>query len=327
MLPEPPIHAGASAMSLEPPVFRFDQLHVDVARNATDDFNLFHDPQRWMRIRGNPFRGPIVLGFQLEALIDFLIERQRAAESPDPSQMGAGEPPFANYEFRFAHELNPGESFRAEVRRTVRARRPGGETSNRVSLRRLDDTPILIGARTDTNSPRFLGEWEPGLLPRLDGVPDRSFVAGTGLFLKRKFLNNSNAKNFLLGSLVDQLHYFDELAERVHFPPIFTASLISCALLEKCWAEGYDFERNPQVYLAHYFSIDRRLQGGLRSNGRLDILIDGPHPVAQSGGLSGARTVQDAYRCYGMLAQGQTLFRAEVRTTTLQRILAGADGT
>lgn len=310
-------------MRLDNPVFRLDQLHIDVARNATDDFNPFHDPHRWNRIRGNPFGGPIALGFQLEALVDFLIERQRDSES-DGSGLDAQALPFGNYEFRFAHELQSGESFRAEVRRTIRARRPGGNASNRVALQRDDGTPILIGSRTDTPQPRFLPEWDPACLPSLDPLADRSFVADTGFFLKRKFLNNSNAKNFLLGSLVDQFHYFDELSERIRFPAIFTAALISCALLEKAWAEGYDFERDPQVYVAHYFSIDRRLQEALRSNRRLDILIDGPRPLARSGGLSGARTVQDTYRCFGMVGSGRTLFRAEVRTTSLQRLLNGA---
>ena len=47
----------------------FDQLHIDVARIATDDFNLFHDSKKWQYIKNNPFNGTIVLGFQLESLI------------------------------------------------------------------------------------------------------------------------------------------------------------------------------------------------------------------------------------------------------------------
>ena len=46
----------------------FNQLHIDVARNATDDFNLFHDSKKWQYIKNNPFNGTIVLGFQLESL-------------------------------------------------------------------------------------------------------------------------------------------------------------------------------------------------------------------------------------------------------------------
>ena len=30
----------------------YRQIHIDVARNATDDFNPFHDGDKWMRIRG-----------------------------------------------------------------------------------------------------------------------------------------------------------------------------------------------------------------------------------------------------------------------------------
>ena len=29
----------------------FNQLHIDVARNATDDFNLFHDSKKWQYIK------------------------------------------------------------------------------------------------------------------------------------------------------------------------------------------------------------------------------------------------------------------------------------
>ena len=46
----------------------FSQIHIDAARNASDDFNPFHDPYKWDAINNNPFGSTIVLGFQLEAL-------------------------------------------------------------------------------------------------------------------------------------------------------------------------------------------------------------------------------------------------------------------
>ena len=55
----------------------FQQIHIDVARNATDDFNLFHDPDKWMRIKLNPFLGPIALGFQVESLIEHSLRSYR----------------------------------------------------------------------------------------------------------------------------------------------------------------------------------------------------------------------------------------------------------
>jgi hypothetical protein len=45
----------------------YQQIHIDAARNATDDFNPFHDQKKWSRIHGNPFGMPIVLGFQRES--------------------------------------------------------------------------------------------------------------------------------------------------------------------------------------------------------------------------------------------------------------------
>ena len=56
-----------------PQGFIFEQIHIDAARNSSDDFNLFHDKNKWQRIRDNPFGGPIVLGFQLECLIEYRI--------------------------------------------------------------------------------------------------------------------------------------------------------------------------------------------------------------------------------------------------------------
>ena len=56
----------------------YQQIHIDAARNATDDFNLFHDSNKWNRIRENPSGMPIVLGFQLEALIEYLVNLFRA---------------------------------------------------------------------------------------------------------------------------------------------------------------------------------------------------------------------------------------------------------
>ena len=51
------------------PHYIFNNIHIDVARNSTDDFNLFHDKLKWSEIEGNPFGGPIVLGFQLLGFI------------------------------------------------------------------------------------------------------------------------------------------------------------------------------------------------------------------------------------------------------------------
>ena len=58
---------------------RLEQIHIDVVRNATDDFNPFHDPNRWQNIQENPFGGPIALGFQLVGLaLDRIVQHREA---------------------------------------------------------------------------------------------------------------------------------------------------------------------------------------------------------------------------------------------------------
>ncbi|MDH3561594.1 MAG: hypothetical protein OEN52_11645, partial [Gammaproteobacteria bacterium] len=54
-------------MGSNPSDYCFHQIHIDAARNATDDFNPFHDPWKWDHIHGNPFGMPIVLGFQRDS--------------------------------------------------------------------------------------------------------------------------------------------------------------------------------------------------------------------------------------------------------------------
>lgn len=302
-------------MSLDQQQWCFQQMHVDVARNATDDFNPFHDPHRWDRVRGNPYGGPIVLGFQLEALADYLIERQRARDGAGDDQAM----PYTSYEFRFAGALKPSEHFAIQVRRTL-YKDQGASALNRVVMRRSDGGAVLLGSRTDTSACRPSAFGDPVDPRLLRQTQDRSYLPGTPLFVKHKYLTTSNAKNFLLGSLVDQHHYFDELAERVTFPPIFTASLVSCALLERAWAEGYDFESDPQLYVSHRITMDRRIQQSLRSNNRLDILAGPGMAVTEGKGLSKGRVDQLAYRCTGMVA-GRPLFNADVQTATLRAVL------
>jgi hypothetical protein len=88
----------------------YQQIHVDAARNATDDFNLFHDSKKWHRIHGNPFGMPIVLGFQLEALIEYLVTlfRQRTGED---ALIRDHQLHFSNYQFTFADVVRPGGSY------------------------------------------------------------------------------------------------------------------------------------------------------------------------------------------------------------------------
>ncbi|HEB97049.1 MAG TPA: hypothetical protein ENI96_11540 [Sedimenticola thiotaurini] len=294
------------------------QLHIDAARNSTDDFNPFHDPHKWRRIDANPFGGPIALGFQLETLAVHRVEWHHRQNGEDARARTAGLG-FGNFDYGFADVIRPGEAFELVVRPTNDRIRERGELSNRVTIRsgrRL----VMLGHQRETAVPLVHGEADFTHLGDLSRAPDRSLV-GEGLFLKRKFMNTSNAKNFLLGSLVDQYHYFDELEDRVCFPTLFPVALISCALLEKALAGGYDFYRRPMVYTAHQVTVDRALQAQLKSNDRLHILVRGPEPVPGRKGLGKSDIPQQMHHCFGLVEGNRILFRARVAMALLQDVV------
>lgn len=304
---------------------RFQQIHIDAARNATDDFNPFHDPGKFARIRDNPYGGSIALGFQLECLCAYLVDRQqeRGWEGDFIAEHGLA---FSNYQFTFAGALVCDQDFTLEVRPTLTRIDPPS-LANRILVRRGEHT-MLLGNRRETQEP--LVAEDPALegLGNLRGAPDRSLLMDTGYFLKRKYLNTGNAKNFLAGSLVDQAYYFDELAERIRFPQMFPCALLSCALLERGRWVGHDFMANPMVYASHHISVDRQLARQLHSNDVLHMLVANPQPADKARGLVGHEQEALLYRCYGYVGNGQLLYRAQILLIPLAAILAslGAGG-
>ncbi len=96
----------------------YQQIHIDAARNATDDFNPFHDQNKWNRIHGNTFGMPIVLGFQIEALIEYLVTLFRE-QSGEPALIDRHHLNFSNFQFSFADVVRPGEPFHIEIKNTV----------------------------------------------------------------------------------------------------------------------------------------------------------------------------------------------------------------
>jgi len=296
----------------------FQQIHVDAARNATDDFNPFHDPRKASLIRANPYAGPIVLGFQLECLIADNVERERAGTDADRfAQQHALH--YRNYQLTFAGALLPEQRFCVQVKPAIFATNPAA-LSNRV-VARTDERIVMIGHVRDTVTPLVLADVDVTTLPPLRQAADRAFVPGTSYFLKRKFMNTGNAKNFLAGSLCDQGDYFDELAERVNFPDMFPAALMSCALLEKAAKEGHDFLADPMVYIAHTIAVDRRIARRLRSNDVLHMLVEGPVAVGGEKGLGTTDVRKLRFNCFGIVEPFDVLYRAEVLTAPLDAII------
>lgn len=282
---------------------RITALHIDVARFASDDFNPFHDRHKWQRIAGNPFGGPIALGFQLGACA---LEAVRDARD---ATHGSEETRYDTLQIRFIDAVRADDLLSV----AVRDRHGGGDApSHRFVVRRNGRTAALGALRGTHVAPAALSD-ETDFARALDQLPDRSVVPGDHWFLKRKFMLTANAKNFLAAAGIDPFRYFDELENRVCFPEIYPASLISSALLEHGLHQRHDFMAEPMVYSHHEITTDRDVLERLRSNDRLNIIVSHmPATIAQ-------RVV---HHCLGFTARGERLFTAEIGLVPLASLLA-----
>jgi len=287
-------------------------LHIDVARNSTDDFNLFHDKKKWQQIHNNPFNGPIVLGFQLESLLEGAIREYRLSNQEDALVNEKGLQ-YSNYQFSFANPVKADEMIEIKINKSQFNDDPLNSTlSNRVSLK-AGGKLCAMGYKKESREPLFLPN--PQLFPFNDliGAADREFFADTGFFVKRKFMTTGNAKNFLSASLVEQSDFFDEIEGKVSFPEIFPCALISCALLEKAIKESLDFKRHPMVYRSHKISIDREQLATLKSNDSLHILVK----LTQIDDNENTPPTQQTYECYGVVNHQHLLFRSLISLVPL----------
>lgn len=298
--------------------FIFDQIHIEVARNASDDFNLFHDKHKWLQINHNPFKGPIVLGYQLNTLIEYQIRLHRDAHHENQI-IRENNLRYSNYQITFINALRPSTPFTLEIKKTLIKTIPDLTLGNRIAIKSKGKT-ILLGFKKETQSPLFLRDAIFNHLPNLNVIPDRTMIPGTDFFLKRKFLNNGNVKNFLSGSLAEQSEYFDELLHIAHYPEVFPCSLTSGVLLEKAQMEKHNFKRNPMVYTSHEISVDRLHLKQLKNDDKLYILVK-QLPESSSNTLNQTNILLRTYECYGLLHNHDVLFRVRMNLVPLEEIL------
>lgn len=295
----------------------FSLLHIDVARNSTDDFNLFHDSKKWSQINGNPFNGPITLGFQLESLVEgkFAEFRHERNEEKIIAEHALN---FSNYQFSFANAVTPGQIIDVKIMDSTFKTDPFPTLSNRVVVT-SGGKLALFGYKKETPAPLYLASTHFSGTGELKIQPDRCFLSN-GYFLKRKFMMTSNAKNFLCGSLRDQSLFFDELQEKVVFPEMFPCSLVSSALLEKALKWEHDFERNPMVFSSHKISINRMVLSQLKSNDAVHVLIK-PSANCAEHDFGDLKATPLDYECYGLVnINNDVLFRALISLVPLALI-------
>jgi hypothetical protein len=298
--------------------FTFEQIHIEVARAASDDFNLFHDKHKWLLVTHNPFKGPIVLGFQLNTLIEHQMSLYREAQHEDDI-IEENQLRFSNYQITFVNALRPRQEFSLEIKKTLITTIPELSLSNRVAIKSQGKT-LLLGHKKETKTPLFLADTDLSMLPDLNEIADKTVVPGTEFFLKRKWMTNGNVKNFLSGSLAEQSDYFDELAHIAHYPEVFPCSLTSGALLEKAQLENHDFKRNPMVYTSHDFSVDRVHLRQVKNNDKLHILVK-QLPESKTNTLNHTSILLRTYECYGVLENRAILFRIKLNLVPLEEII------
>lgn len=303
--------------------FTFEQIHIEVARNASDDFNLFHDKHKWLQITHNPFKGPIVLGFQLNTLIEYQMRLYREAQHEDQI-IAEKQLRFSNYQITFVNALRPRQEMALNIKKTLINTIPELTLTNRVAIKSQGKT-ILLGYKKETKSSLFLADVDLSGLPDLNGVADKTVVPGTDFFLKRKWMNNGNVKNFLSGSFAEQSDYFDELTHVAHYPEVYPCSLTSGALLEKAQLENHDFKRNPMVYTSHDISVDRVQLARVKNNDKLHILVK-QLPESKDNTLNQTNIMLRTYECFGLLEDGAILYRIKLNLVPLEEILKNLRG-
>ncbi|GAB6140918.1 hypothetical protein JCM14076_16470 [Methylosoma difficile] len=299
-------------------LFTFEQIHIEVARNASDDFNLFHDKHKWLEITHNPFKGPIVLGFQLNTLIEYQMRLYREAHHEERIIAEKGLR-FSNYQVIFVNALRPRQEISLDIKKTLINTIPNLTLTNRITIKSQGKT-ILLGYKKETQTPLFLADTDLSTLPDLNKLPDKSVVPETDFFLKRKWMHNGNVKNFLSGSLAEQSDYFDELTHYAHYPEVFPCSLTSGALLDKAQLENHDFKANPMVYTSHDISVDRLLASQVKNNDKLHILVK-QLPESKSNTLNNTDIQLRSYECYGLLENQEILFRIRLNLVPLEEII------
>ncbi|MBD9361967.1 hypothetical protein [Methylomonas fluvii] len=303
--------------------FTFEQIHIEVARNASDDFNLFHDKHKWLQVTHNPFKGPIVLGFQLNTLIEYQMRLYREAHHEDQI-IADNQLRFSNYQIIFVNALRPRQPMTLDIKKTLIATIPELTLTNRIAIKSQGKT-ILLGYKKETKQPLFLADTDLDGLPDLNALPDKTVVPGTEFFLKRKWMNNGNVKNFLSGSFAEQSDYFDELLQVAQYPEVFPCSLTSGALLEKAQLENHDFKRNPMVYTSHDISVDRVHLAKLKNNDKLHILVK-QLPESPDKTLNHTSIMLRTYECFGVLENKAVLFRIKLNLVPLEEIIKNLSG-
>ncbi len=295
------------------------QMHIEAARNSTDDFNLFHDKNRWDKIKNNPFQGTIALGFQLGCFVEDQINKSpknydKQLNNAEKAQVSNTPLNFSQYELLFTGAVKPGDSISLIVRDGRLSATSGIQCfSNRIALKSNGKT-VLLGYKRQTSDHIIKGITPLPEFSEIINSNDRSFITSKQYFVKRKYMIVGNAKNFLTSSFAEQSEYIDEFIDKVSFPEMYPLSLLSSALLERAQAAGKDLIKEPMIYISHKLSINKVILNTLKSNHSLNILVSPPQ-------VSDNNSAYVTHKCTCVLSTQEILFHAEIQLAPLSSLL------
>lgn len=296
---------------------QLSQLHIEAARNSSDDFNLFHDKNRWQMVPSNPFGGPIALGFQLGCYIETQINALRKSEQIEHSQNTRFS--YSAYELSFAGSVCPEDIISLNVKPTKTKQSSDGLVqSNRLLLMSKKENqkikPVIIGSKKEYEKMPQIIEGNFPSFAEIKHLNDRSFIAKSQYFLKHKYMIVGNAKNFLTSAFAEQSEYIDEFEDKVNFPEMYPLGLLSSALLERAQADKYDLRKNPMIFVSHKLVINTSQLAALRSNDRLNILVSQQMPIAKN-------EHKKQHYCLAYANKELPLFQARVELMPLKALL------
>jgi len=101
--------------------------------------------------------------------------------------------------------VRPGESIEVEIRPCSNKISSVSQLSNRVSIRK-GRRLVILSYQRESRLPLVHRDLDLSGIGDLASVADRSFLNEGEFFLKQKFMNTSNAKNFLVGSNLEMPH-------------------------------------------------------------------------------------------------------------------------
>ena len=297
---------------------RFTQAAIDRARLASRDPNLVHDPQCWQSVSGNPFGGPIVLGFQMVGLVEQALRRCRAEQGEDifvrDHRLSC-----SHYQLNFLKAVRPDEPVTVEIKDTRYTDTPDLQLNNRVLLR-ADDHLALMGHKREAFGPLLLEDYDFTEVDELDTAASGTYLRCCNHFLVRRVLRLSAARQFTAGCGEPLTASDLNLGPSAPgFSEVYPLALISGALVRKAANDGWNLRSTPLVYKSHELCIDRDKLAAVEDGCRLALLVT----QRVIDGVSERRPAGIDYEnlCFGVLPDRSILFRARLIVSALASTL------